>query len=69
MVRKILVLLLFCASLMPTFAQESDSVNSVKVLHMKVQANIDPRTNRYTELGLEKAKEIEEEVIDPLINL
>ncbi len=37
------------------FAQQNDSVT---VLHMKVQADIDPRTNRYTELGLEKAREL-----------
>lgn len=28
------------------------------VLHLKIQDNIDPRTNRYSELGLERAEEI-----------
>lgn len=37
------------------FAQGQEPV---KVLHMKVLDNIDPRTNRYTELGLERAQEI-----------
>ena len=32
---------------------------SITVLHLKVLDNIDPRTNRYTELGLEKAKELD----------
>ena len=33
--------------------------DSITVLHLKVLDNIDPRTNRYTELGLEKAKELD----------
>ncbi|WP_421896160.1 NfeD family protein [Marinoscillum sp.] len=40
------------------FAFGQDSTGT-KVLHLKVLDNIDPRTNRYTELGLEKAKEME----------
>ena len=40
------------------FAFGQDSTGT-KVLHLKVLDNIDPRTNRYTELGLEKAKELE----------
>ena len=31
----------------------------MKVMLLKVQANIDPRTNRYTELGLAEAVEQE----------
>lgn len=54
MVRKIMFLVLFFAVLQ-VYSQQADSIT---VLHMKVQANIDPRTNRYTELGLEKAREI-----------
>lgn len=38
----------------PTYSQDS---TVIKVMHLKVQDNIDPRTNRYTELGLERAKE------------
>lgn len=41
-------------------AQDSSQVN---VLHLKVLDNIDPRTNRYTELGFEKAKEMEADYV------
>lgn len=34
-----------------------------QVLHLKVQDNIDPRTNRYVELGLEKATEMEADYV------
>lgn len=44
------------------FAQAQDS-SQVKVLHLKVLDNIDPRTNRYTELGFEKAKEMEADYV------
>ncbi len=54
MVRKIMFLVLLFTGLQ-VFSQQSDSIT---VLHMKVQANIDPRTNRYTELGLDHAREI-----------
>ena len=54
MVRKIMFLVLFLTGVQAICQQE----DSITVLHMKVQANIDPRTNRYTELGLERAKEI-----------
>ncbi|MEQ8881183.1 MAG: nodulation protein NfeD, partial [Cyclobacteriaceae bacterium] len=54
MVRKIMFLVLLFTGLQ-VFCQQSDSIT---VLHMKVQANIDPRTNRYTELGLDHAREI-----------
>ncbi|MEP5613538.1 MAG: NfeD family protein [Cyclobacteriaceae bacterium] len=33
------------------------------VLHLKIQAEIDPRTNRYSELGLERAREINADYI------
>jgi len=42
------------------FAQ-SDS--PTKVIHLKVLDNIDPRTNRYTELGIDFAKENEADLI------
>ncbi len=35
----------------------------IKVLHLKIQDNIDPRTNRYSELGLEKAAEIDADYV------
>ncbi len=59
MVRKIMFPVLFFA-VMQVYSQQADSIT---VLHMKVQANIDPRTNRYTELGLERAKEIEADYV------
>ena len=59
MVRKIMFLVLLFTGLQ-VFCQQQDSIT---VLHMKVQANIDPRTNRYTELGLEHAKEIEADYV------
>jgi membrane-bound serine protease (ClpP class) len=40
-------------------SQDSTSV----VVHLKVLDNIDPRTNRYTELGIEYAKEVNAELI------
>ncbi|MEQ8241522.1 MAG: NfeD family protein [Cyclobacteriaceae bacterium] len=40
------------------FSIQTYSQDVPKVLHLKVQASIDPRTNRYTELGLEKAQEL-----------
>ena len=40
--------------------------DSITVLHLKVLDNIDPRTNRYTELGLEKAKELDVGVLQLL---
>ncbi|XOV91123.1 MAG: nodulation protein NfeD [Bacteroidota bacterium] len=52
--RKILILALLISSIQ-VFGQKDDSIT---VLHLKVQAEIDPRTNRYTELGLEKAQEL-----------
>lgn len=50
----IFILLIFSGYLVP--AQDT---TKVQVLHMKVQANIDPRTNRYTELALDKASELD----------
>jgi membrane-bound serine protease (ClpP class) len=37
--------------------------DSKRILHLKVLDNIDPRTNRYTELGLERATEIEADLV------
>lgn len=39
------------------FSATGQSPERSRVLHLKVLDNIDPRTNRYTELGLEKAIE------------
>jgi membrane-bound serine protease (ClpP class) len=41
--------------------QSQDSTS--KVVHLKVLDNIDPRTNRYTELGIEYAKEVNADLI------
>lgn len=43
---------------LPTFAQEK-----AKVMVLELKAEIDPRTNRYIELGLEEAKEIEADYV------
>jgi len=40
------------------FSIQTYSQKIPKVLHLKVQSTIDPRTNRYTELGLDKATEL-----------
>jgi membrane-bound serine protease (ClpP class) len=55
MIKKIFILLsiIFQSGLM----HGQDRAETV-VLHLKIQDNIDPRTNRYSELGLEKAKEM-----------
>ncbi len=42
-----------------SFSTWAQDTSDVQVLHLKVLDNIDPRTNRYTELGLEKAKEMD----------
>jgi membrane-bound serine protease (ClpP class) len=52
--RKFLITLLLLVFSLFSIAQDSKT----KVLHLKVLDNIDPRTNRYTELGLERANEI-----------
>ncbi|MFT4834835.1 MAG: membrane-bound serine protease (ClpP class) [Marinoscillum sp.] len=52
MLKKLIPLFLFLIAL-NGYAQDS----TVLVYHLKVTSDIDPRTNRYTELGLEKATE------------
>lgn len=52
--RKIVFTLLILMSFF-SYAQENDKP---LVLHLKIADVIDPRTNRYSELGLEKAEEI-----------
>ncbi|MEO9475811.1 MAG: NfeD family protein [Cyclobacteriaceae bacterium] len=37
----------------------SQDHEKVQVLHLKIQDNIDPRTNRYSELGLDRARELD----------
>lgn len=37
----------------------AQDTSGVSILHLKVLSTIDPRTNRYTELGLEKAQELD----------
>lgn len=56
MLKKLIGLFLFMNFACGYVHSQLDS-SSIKVLHLKVQANIDPRTNRYTELGLEQAEE------------
>jgi membrane-bound serine protease (ClpP class) len=45
------------------YKRQAQDSSQVKVLHLKVLDNIDPRTNRYTELGFEKAKEMEADYV------
>ena len=52
MMKQIVTILLI---VLTGFLSISQQTEKPKVLHLKVQDNIDPRTNRYTELGLEKA--------------
>ncbi|MEP0367114.1 MAG: NfeD family protein [Cyclobacteriaceae bacterium] len=39
-----------------SYAQDKEKI---QVLHLKIQDNIDPRTNRYSELGLDRARELD----------
>lgn len=56
MIRKKLSILILSLLLVHiSFGQEPKKTT---VLHLKIQDNIDPRTNRYSELGLEKASEL-----------
>ncbi|MEO1255007.1 MAG: nodulation protein NfeD, partial [Bacteroidota bacterium] len=58
--RKLLILFLFTFAQLIAIAQES---TIPKVLHLKINDVIDPRTNRYSELGLEKAEEIDADYV------
>ena len=57
---KIAALLLISSIFSSSYAQDN---TMVKVLHLKIQQEIDPRTNRYSELGLEKADEIDADFV------
>ncbi len=56
---KKLIFIIFIALSFQLSAQDS----TLLVFHMKVQSDIDPRTNRYTELGLEEAEEIGADIV------
>ncbi len=58
--KKALYLLLMILLALGAQAQEN---KKTKVLHLKIQDNIDPRTNRYSELGLEKALELDVDLV------
>ena len=58
---KIKLALIFLTGLFCLSGNAQDSTKTV--LHLKIQDNIDPRTNRYSELGLEKAKEIDADLV------
>ena len=45
------------------FGANSQDSTKATVLHLKIQQEIDPRTNRYSELGLEKATEIKADYV------
>lgn len=59
--KKIFILLLSCCLSITAFPQ-SDG-NKTLVYHLKVLNDIDPRTNRYTELGLEAAIDANADVV------
>ncbi len=56
-------LVIFFAILFSQLLLESQELNTVKVLHLKINDVIDPRTNRYSELGLERAEEIDADYV------
>lgn len=56
-IKKAFLFLFVFASAFGSNAQEEEKKKTL-VLHIKIQDDIDPRTNRYSELGLEKAEEI-----------
>ena len=58
--KTIFLVIFFSLQVLVGFSQDS---TVVKVLHLKIQQEIDPRTNRYSELGLEKAREIEADYV------
>lgn len=62
---KKIYIVLFVASMIAvavgTFAQQAG--DSKKILHMTIDAEIDPRTNRYSELALGEAEEIDADII------
>lgn len=58
--KKIAALLLLMTAFFASYSQDS---TRVKVLHLKIQQEIDPRTNRYSELGLERAMEIDADYV------
>ena len=58
--KRIFTLTFLLVSTVLSFAQDS---SRVKVLHMKIEEAIDPRTNRYSELALERAEEIKADYV------
>lgn len=62
MASKMIKLSLFLLSTFAVFSAIAEDDRAV-VVHLKVLDNIDPRTNRYTELGLEYAEEVEADLI------
>jgi membrane-bound serine protease (ClpP class) len=56
--------IVFLAALtLPRSAVAQPSADEQKVFLMKIDAEIDPRTNRYSELALEEAEEIGADII------
>lgn len=56
--KKIYLLLALCLASLSILAQDQ-----LLVYHLKVDKDIDPRTNRYTEIGLEQAIEIDADLV------
>ena len=58
--QKLIFLFAILSIQIQVLGQESDAI---KVLHLKINDVIDPRTNRYSELGLERAEEIDADYV------
>ena len=57
------ILLLILCSILSTSAIAQDSLSKPLVFQMLIDSEIDPRTNRYTELALEKATEMDADYV------
>ena len=57
--KHVFMAIVFCLSIVLAYGQEK----TPQVLHLKVTSDIDPRSNRYVELGLEKATEMNVEYV------
>ncbi len=58
--KKIISFILFLSTALTSYTQDSALP---MVLHLKIQQEIDPRTNRYSELGLERALELDADYV------
>lgn len=59
----LLIMAFFLCVFQPAYSQDERSDSKKKVMVMKIDSDIDPRTNRYTELALSHADEIEADIV------